>query len=190
MHETILTAICEQFPEISMNRFREEVRFVVPPDQLHDFLEMLKTRHRFDMLVDVTCVDYLNYPIEKGDRHLLPERSDEGFIGTQQKEPVPFFDRFGLVYILADTESNRRVVVRTFLGEKDPSIPTAFDLWRSADWLEREVWDLFGIRFEGHPDLRRIVLPDAFESHPLRKDYPLQGLGERHNLPVIPRKES
>jgi NADH-quinone oxidoreductase subunit C len=172
MHETIINAICQQFPEVSMNEFREEVRFVIPSDRIHVFLEELKNRHGFDMLVDVTCVDYLDYPIDERE---------------EIRRPV---DRFGLVYILADTMANRRVVVRTFLGESEPSIPTVFDLWRSADWLEREVWDLFGIHFEGHPDLRRIVLPDEFESHPLRKDYPLQGLGERHNLPVIPRKES
>lgn len=155
-----------------MNRFREEIRFVVPPNRLHVFLKELQTRHGFDMLVDITCVDYLLYPTDQKDSRTL------------------FLDRFGLVYVLADTVSNRRVVVRTFLGEEEPSVPTVFDLWRSADWLEREVWDLFGIRFEGHPDLRRIVLPEVFESHPLRKDYPLQGLGERHNLPILLRKES
>ena len=62
-------------------------------------------------------------------------------------------------------------------------------LWEGANWLEREVWDLFGIRFTGHPDLRRIVLPEGFAAHLLRKDYPLQGRGERHNLPVITRAE-
>ena len=176
-----------------MDQFRNEIRFIVPPDRVHVFLEELKNRHGFDMLVDVTCVDYLDYPIaqresersrEEGEGHLLFHEKSTSFFTK------PFFDRFGLVYVLADTTSNRRVVVRTFVGEDNPIISTVFDLWQSANWLEREVWDLFGIRFEGHPDLRRIVLPEAFESHPLRRDYPLQGLGERHNLPVISRKES
>jgi len=189
MHETIITAICRQFPGVLMNRFHDNIRFMVPPDGTHRFLETLKTSHGFDMLVDLTFVDYLDYPVPP------QESSQDGSFLFQKEEgepltSAPFFDRFGLVYVLADTMSNRRVVVRTFLSEASPSIPTVFDLWRSADWLEREVWDLFGIHFEGHPDLRRIVLPEEFQSHPLRKDYPLQGRGERHNLPVISRKES
>ena len=63
-------------------------------------------------------------------------------------------------------------------------------LWEGANWLEREVWDMFGIHFEGHPDLRRILMPEEFTAFPLRKDYPLQGLGERHNFPVLKRGES
>ena len=111
-------------------------------------------------------------------------------------------DRFGLVYLLAGTESRaacthgRRLTVRTFVNEPRPGVPGAptvrsvVGLWEGANWLEREVWDMFGIRFEGHPDLRRILMPDEFTAFPLRKDYPLQGLGERHNFPVLKRGES
>jgi NADH-quinone oxidoreductase subunit C len=77
--------------------------------------------------------------------------------------------------------------VRSFVNEPKPVVPSVVGLWEGANWLEREVWDLLGIRFAGHPDLRRIVLPDAFAAHPLRKDYPLQGRGERHNFPVLKR---
>ena len=68
--------------------------------------------------------------------------------------------------------------------------PSEDDRRKAADWLEREVWALFGIQFAGHPDLRRLVMPDEFTAHPLRKDYPLQGRGERHNFPVITRDHS
>ena len=96
-------------------------------------------------------------------------------------------DRFGLVYLLANTRTNDRLTVRTFVNEPDPTVPTATPLWEGANWLEREVYDMFGIVFDGHPDLRRILMPDEFTAFPLRKDYPLQGRGERHNFPTLTR---
>ena len=76
---------------------------------------------------------------------------------------------------------------RTFLNEPDLRIPSVVSLWEGANWMEREVYDMFGIEFEGHPDLRRILMPEEFTAYPLRKDYPLQGRGERHNFPTITR---
>jgi NADH-quinone oxidoreductase subunit C len=116
------------------------------------------------MLVDVTCVDYVHY---RDARH-----------------------RFGLVYLLCNTETAARLTVRVFLDEGHTEVESLVPLWESANWLEREVWDMFGIRFVGHPDLRRILLPEAFAAFPLRKDYPLQGRGERHNFPVITRGQA
>ncbi len=99
-------------------------------------------------------------------------------------------DRFGLIYLLASTVTNERLTLRVFLNEPDLNVPSAVPLWEGANWMEREVWDMFGIRFDGHPDLRRILLPEEFMAFPLRKDYPLQGRGERHNLPVLTRNRS
>jgi NADH-quinone oxidoreductase subunit C len=158
-----IDALKASFPGLSVSEFRGQTRVVVPLGSIHDVLKELKQRLGFDLLIDVTCVDYLNYRGAK--------------------------DRFGMVYLLANAETNERITVRTFLGDPEPTVPSVVDLWQGANWLEREVWDLFGIRFSGHPDLRRIVLPEGFQSHPLRKDYPLQGRGERHNLPVIRRAE-
>ncbi len=78
----------------------------------------------------------------------------------------------------------------TFLNEPDLKLPSAYPLWTSADWMEREVYDMFGIVFEGHPNFKRLLLPDEFASFPLRKDYPVQGRGERHNFPVVTRSQS
>ena len=158
-----IDALKASFPELQLSEFRGQTRVVVPVGSIHAVLQTLKEQLEFDLLVDITCVDYLNY-----------------------RDAT---DRFGMVYLLANVETNERITLRTFVNDPEPTVPSMVDLWAGANWLEREVWDLFGIRFEGHPDLRRIVLPDAFESHPLRKDYPLQGRGERHNLPVITRAE-
>ncbi len=158
-----LEALRRAFPELEPSEFRGQTRVVVPLEKLHELMCALKEQFGFDLLVDVTCVDYLHY---RGAR-----------------------ERFGMVYVLSNTQTNERLIVRGFLGETDPVVPSVVNLWEGANWLEREVWDLFGIRFSGHPDLRRIVLPEEFTAHPLRKDYPLQGRGERHNFPVITRGE-
>ena len=82
------------------------------------------------------------------------------------------------------------MVIKTAVDEPDLHVPSAFPLWKGADWMEREVYDMYGIIFDGHPDLRRILLPEEYTSFPLRKDYPLRGRGERHNFPVLTRAES
>jgi NADH-quinone oxidoreductase subunit C len=104
---------------------------------------------RFDMLVDLTAVDYLRFP---------------------GREDGP---RFDVVYHLYAVEHNHRLRVKVAVEQDDAWVPTASGLWPIANWLEREVWDMFGIRFEGHPDLRRLLLYEEFEGHPLRKDYPI-----------------
>jgi NADH-quinone oxidoreductase subunit C len=155
-----LTARCGELPT---SEFRGDMRVVVAKDKLLDAMRVLGDRG-FDLLVDVTCVDYLNYRDANS--------------------------RFGLVYLLANTETNERLTVRVYLNEPELTVPSMFPLWSGAEWLEREVFDMFGIRFEGHPDLRRILMPEEFTAFPLRKDYPLQGRGERHNFHRITRSEA
>ena len=149
--------------EITESTFRDNRRFVVPTARVFGVLEFLK-RSGFDMLVEVTAVDYLEY---------------EGAT-----------DRFGLVYVVLNTTTGERLITKTFLNPPDLDVPSACALWAGANWLEREVFDMFGIVFTGHPDLRRILMPEEFTAFPLRKDYPLKGRGERHNFPVITRAES
>jgi NADH-quinone oxidoreductase subunit C len=124
---------------------------------------MLRQDAGFDMLVDITCVDYLHY-----------------------RDAT---ERFGLVYLLANTNTNLRLTVRVWLSEPDLSVPSVTPMWEGANWMEREVYDMFGIHFEGHPDLRRILMPPEFTAYPLRKDYPLQGRGERHNFTPLTREK-
>lgn len=158
-----LQPLLDQF-QATTSQFRDNVRVVVSADKAHALLTTLKEQHGFDMLVDITAVDYLEY---------------EGAA-----------DRFGVVYCVLSTETGERLVVKTHVNDPNPTLPTATNLWRGADWMEREVFDMFGITFAGHPDLRRILMPEEFTSYPLRKDYPLKGRGERHNFPVITRSES
>jgi NADH-quinone oxidoreductase subunit C len=147
-----------------VSSFRDNTRVTLPAEKVFDALEALKDQHGFDLLVDLAGIDYLGYPDAT--------------------------DRFAVVYSLANTTSGERLFVKTFVNDPEPELPSAYPLWKGADWMEREVFDMFGIRFPGHPDLRRILMPDAFADYPLRKDYPLRGHGERHNLPVLTRAES
>ncbi|MEI6656949.1 MAG: NADH-quinone oxidoreductase subunit C [Planctomycetota bacterium] len=161
--DDVLAGLTDRFGTLDASVYRGQARVVVPADLSFDALAWLKERG-FDLLVDVTCVDYLEY---RDATH-----------------------RYGLVYLLASTTTNQRLTVRVFVDDPDPTVRSVVPLWAGANWLEREVWDLFGIRFTGHPDLRRLVMPEEFTAHPLRKDYPLQGRGERHNFPVITRDHS
>jgi NADH-quinone oxidoreductase subunit C len=180
-----LTDLLNAFPDLAVSEFRGQQRVVVPREAIYETLKLLKEQLGFDLLVDLTCVDYLDYRGASESPGNSPRPLGEG----QGVRAAPK-DRFGLVYLLANTATRERITVRCFVSDPQPTVPSAVGLWEGANWLEREVWDLFGIRFAGHPDLRRIVLPEEFTAHPLRKDYPLQGLGERHNFPVITRAES
>ena len=124
--------------------FRDEVTLNVPRERVIEVLTHLRDVQQFNMLTDETCVDY--YP----------------------REP-----RFGILYQLYSIPRNIRVRVKVMLSEYDASLPTATGLYRNANWLEREIYDLFGIHFEGHPDLRRILLPPDWQGHPLRKEVPV-----------------
>ena len=163
--EALQTSLRERFGSDSFttSEFRDNRRLLVPPARLYAVLECLKQQCGFDMLIDVTAVDYLVYPDAK--------------------------DRFGVIYALLNTSAGERLYVKTHLNEPDLTIASAFSLWKGADWMEREVFDMYGIVFEGHPDLRRILMPEEFTAFPLRKDYPLRGRGERHNFPALTRAE-
>lgn len=124
-----------------------EVTVVVPRESISDVCWSLKTRHGFDMLADLCGAD----------------RGPE-------EEP-----RFDVNYHLFSTVHFSRLRLKVMLSEDDPKVPTVTNLWKTADWHERETFDMFGVIFDGHPDLRRILLPSDFDGHALRKDYPLRG---------------
>ncbi len=135
----------------------------VDPNHLLDVMRFLRedARTRFEQLCDLTCVDYLNFPDAT--------------------------DRYGVIYSLLSLTHNHRLWIKCFVNDPEPKVPSVTSVWSGAEWMEREVFDLFGVVFEGHPDLRRILTWDGFEAHPLRKDYPLRGRGERENFTVAHR---
>ncbi|MDD4891950.1 MAG: NADH-quinone oxidoreductase subunit C [Phycisphaerae bacterium] len=153
--------------DVARGRYVGTIRVTVPADRLDEVMRFLRDdpRTRFDMLADLTCVDYLGYP------GLAPAR-------------------FGVTYSLLSTTHNRRLWIKVFVSEDRLAVPTMTGLWASADWFEREVFDMFGVVFTGHPDLRRILTAPGMKYFPLRKDYPLTGLGERESLPVIRREDA
>jgi NADH-quinone oxidoreductase subunit C len=165
--------------------FRGDTTVLCPPDPpelMHELLSFLKTDDgaSFNFLADIAGIDYLNYPPP-----------------ANASQPT---GRFGVVYNLISTRDNRRLFVKVLLDptldthgiEDDPALhlPTVTDLWPGAEWLEREVYDMFGVHFDGNPDHRRILLWEDYPAHPLRKDYPVRGRGERENYRVIDRESA
>lgn len=134
--------------------FRGETTLVVERESILAILAHLRDNPalRFDRLSDLTAIDYLDSP---------------GLAGVLNAV------RFAVVYHLMSRGSMAQLRVRALVPADDPSITSATALFPAANWPEREVYDLFGITFEGHPDLKRILLPDDWDGHPLRKDYPI-----------------
>ena len=144
-----------------VTEFRGETTIVVPRELLRAAAEQCRANNKlqYNLLTDATCVD--RYPTEP---------------------------RFELNYHLVSISRREKVRLRVRLGGSDPVVDSLVPVWPGANWLEREIFDLFGIRFNGHPDLRRILLPDDWEGHPLRRDYPVEGYRDVPNTGEIFRK--
>jgi NADH-quinone oxidoreductase subunit C len=149
----ILQRLADQFGAalVETHEHRGDTTAVVERRALMDVLGACRDEPAlgFDVLMDLTAVDYLTYP---------------------GREDGP---RFEVVYHLYSIAHNHRLRVKVRVDEDDAVVPTAVGLWPIANWLEREVWDMFGIRFAGHPDPRRLLMYEQFVGHPLRKDYPI-----------------
>ncbi len=131
--------------DAAVEEFRGEVHLIVNPGQIVDALTFLRDEHEFSLLSALTAVDY--WPQDK--------------------------PRFHVIYQLSSLTQNVCVQLRVPVNGGKPKVPTATGVFASANWREREIMDMFGIEFEGHPDPRRIMMPEDWEGHPLRKDYPL-----------------
>lgn len=126
--------------------FRGELTISVKPGALHELCKFCRDELGFDFLLDISSVDHF------------------------ENDP-----RYEVVYELYSLESGLHLRLKTTTGAEEPEVSTVCDLWPTANWHEREVWDMMGIRFKGHPDLRRILMWEGYPFHPLRKDFPLGG---------------
>lgn len=175
-----------RFPDTKflVNEFRDMVTVVVPRENIREVAIFLRDDPalRYDMLAELNGVDYLNFP---GARH-----------------------RFAVNYGLTSIPNNNRLWLKVFLdperettpgqdvrdedaienGDPGLKLESLCPVWPGAEWPEREVYDMFGIIFVGHPDLRRILTWNGYGSYPLRKDYPLRGIGERENYKIVTRE--
>jgi NADH-quinone oxidoreductase subunit C len=152
-----LAALVPALRPVAADAVRGEVVMRVEREHLLEALGVLRDHPelRFDMLSDLTVVDYLG------------------------RRP-----RFEVVYQLYSVSRNHRLRVKVPVAEEDAVVPSATGLWKSAAWAEREAWDMFGVRFAGHPDLRRILMYPEFVGHPLRKDYPVL-----QRQPLVPERD-
>jgi len=186
IEHTALRPLKEKFPttKFLVGEFRDMITVVVPREDLRAVATFLRDDHalRYEMLAEVNGVDYLNYP---GASH-----------------------RFGVNYGLTSVSRNERLWLKVFLDpqrdtapgtaprdekvveEGDPGlkVDSLAPVWAGAEWMEREVYDMLGIIFLGHPDLRRILTWNGFGSYPHRKDYPLRGVGEREQYQIVTRE--
>jgi NADH-quinone oxidoreductase subunit C len=180
---TLAALVRQRFPQhvIAAQRFRGQETVVMRREGLLDAARFLKDDPALqcDVLMDLTCVDYLKFGKALQSRPTLatpaplpyymapqplPERWERGVSNDEF--------RFDVVYHVYSSRFHHRLRIRVPLASTDAVVASLTGLWAGANWFEREVWDMFGIRFTGHPNLRRILMYEEFQGHPLRKDYP------------------
>lgn len=159
--EEIIEKLKENFGKavIEIGRNYSDYFTYIEKNKLKDIIKFLKDNN-FEFLMDLFGIDYLNYP----------QRS--------------FKERFEVIYNLYSLSRNQRIFIKVLVDEKHPEIDSITELYDAANWYEREVYDMYGIKFIGHPNLKRILMYEEFEGYPLRKDYPFN-----HKQPRIPMRE-
>ena len=157
----IISNIQNKFPEDILDQtvFSGEDILHVRSSNIFDILTLFKD-NKFNFLSNLTAIDNLT---------------------------LGGFERFAVVYHLLSHETAKRLTVKAYVVEDQPELSSVESIWKTADWQEREIYDLFGISFKNHPNMIRIMNPDDYQGHPLRKDYPRLGRKERDDFPVVKR---
>ncbi len=187
-NQTLISCLKDKLTgfDIEYSESNESVTIEVNKTNLVDICKILKSESSlsFNMLIDICAIDYLSY----GDADWKTlDATNTGFSRAVKKTIIPDPDehydekRFGVFYQLLSIDHNVRLSISTFTGsDNPPNIDSVNGVWNSANWFEREAFDLMGIQFKGHPDLRRILTDYGFIGHPFRKDFPTNG-----NLEVV-----
>lgn len=175
----LVSALQQEFGDAlsSIHEAHSEVTVTCTVEQVFAVLSTLRdgAPFAFDQLIDLCAVDYLQYGDSDWETDLA---TVQGFSRAVAPDaPIRSADspRFAVVYHLLSTTKNHRLRVKTWLHEAHLIMPSVHTLWKGANWFEREAYDLFGVLFDGHPDLRRILTDYGFIGHPFRKDFPLSG---------------
>lgn len=189
MSQAVLDALQSRFPGavLASHSHRGDETVRVAPARLAEILAWLKhdPDQRFELLLDVTAVDYSAWEATAPGRKPHGEEMSAAPLAGGAMGP-PAGGRYEVVYHLASLSKRHRLRVKVVpeVAGGAPRLPTATHLWKTANWWERHVWDMMGVRFDGHPDLRRILLYEEFQGHPLRKDYPVN-----RRQPLIPERQ-
>jgi NADH-quinone oxidoreductase subunit C len=175
--ETLLTQVKQRFADVLQNAEIKwgELTLELQASHLRDVCMALRDERdfKFEQLVDVCGVDYAEYGVSEWE---TTRATGSGFErGVEKETQTRTKPRFAVVYHLLSLTHNHRIRIRVYADGEPPLVDSVVDIWPSANWFEREAFDLFGILFKGHPDLRRVLTDYGFIGHPFRKDFPLIG---------------
>ncbi len=175
----------EQFNDVvhEVIEFREQLLVRIETSSIREVCQFLRDDEelKFDMAIDVLGADRL-VPVDNPTMHGYVNDPFDRELRSKQ-EHIPADERFEVIYVLYSNMNNEYIRLKVRVAEEGQRVPSVVAVWKSADCAERDVYDMFGIEFEGHPDLRRIYMPEYFEHYPLRKDFPLMGIPGSLPLP-------
>ena len=197
---TLSTLLTERFPKqvLAAHAYRGDDTVTLKREGLLDAAAFLRDdpATAFNVLMDLSCVDYLTFGKAQKSAPTLATPSPLPYFMNPKptaetwSRGVDASYRFEVVYHFYSLSKNHRLRVKVPVTVADPVVPSLTGLWKAANWFEREVWDMFGVRFSGHPNLKRILMYPEFEGHPLRKDYPIYKrqplIGEVSQRPTAP----
>jgi NADH-quinone oxidoreductase subunit C len=162
---------------VSVEEHNGQVAVEVMRDRITDVCRFLKEKLEFNYLSDLCGGDMLNFEDQSGRKAYLAIEHEH------RPDQIPSTQRFMVIYQLTSFKNKQRLTLRVKVEGDNPVCPSVTSIYPAANWSEREAFDMFGINFEGHPDMRRIYMPEEFEYYPLRKDFPLMGIPGSIPLP-------
>jgi len=175
--DSLKESLSEQYPDFELIQHRNELTLIIPKEKILEITQNLRDHKafQFEQCLDICGVDYLTYGEAEFDTKTASSTGFSRGIEWITPQDTSMEKRFAVVYHLLSIEYNRRLRLRVYLDTAEPIIASVCSIWAGVNWFEREAFDLFGILFEGHDDLRRILTDYGFIGHPFRKDFPISG---------------